>query len=417
MKRFRNTISPRIKLTDNERSLMRAELLALIEHSPVIEPTREPRPVPGLASFFFQPFPRLVPVTIAFLIFFGTGVAFAAEGTLPGDTLYPVKISVNEGFRRALAVTPTERANLETELAARRITEAESLAVKHRLTSATETALVAGFSAHTLAVRKEAAEMKERGEIVSAALVTAHLETTISAHQSVLAELRGARRHEVDKDREQAEKNETEDGSPLHLIAQELDKTQAAVTIDRTSADFLVSKGDARSTERAAVARGKKASQKIRVARKEKEREREESMGAPVRQPGLRSAEESLQNGETRLKAGAYGEAFASFGAAEGEAEKSDIIAATKEELRLVIGNSIGAFEPTSTTTNASSTGATSSEVKVREKEGKDGIEQRENNPPRAVEISPPDEASPILRAEKEKLHRDSLLSPLKHAR
>lgn len=65
------------------------------------------------------------------------GTAWAAEGALPGDTLYAWKTKVNEPARLAFLPTPIARAEWSMELMTRRLNEAEKLAADGRLTSET----------------------------------------------------------------------------------------------------------------------------------------------------------------------------------------------------------------------------------------------------------------------------------------
>ncbi len=61
------------------------------------------------------------------------GTAWAAEGALPGDTLYAWKTRVNEPTRLAFLPTPAARADWSVELISRRLSEAEKLASTGRL--------------------------------------------------------------------------------------------------------------------------------------------------------------------------------------------------------------------------------------------------------------------------------------------
>jgi hypothetical protein len=71
---------------------------------------------------------------VAVTALIGTSTAFAAVGSLPGDTLYPVKIHVNERVETLLAVTAEARVGVVADQALRRIGEAETLAHQGRLT-------------------------------------------------------------------------------------------------------------------------------------------------------------------------------------------------------------------------------------------------------------------------------------------
>lgn len=61
------------------------------------------------------------------------GIAYAAEGSVPGDLLYPVKINVTEPIRDVIAITPKAKADWELEKTSRRLHEATVLATKDKL--------------------------------------------------------------------------------------------------------------------------------------------------------------------------------------------------------------------------------------------------------------------------------------------
>lgn len=61
------------------------------------------------------------------------GTAWAAEGALPGDTLYTWKTGVNESVRLVLSPTPIARAEWSVELISRRLNEADRLVADGRL--------------------------------------------------------------------------------------------------------------------------------------------------------------------------------------------------------------------------------------------------------------------------------------------
>lgn len=63
-------------------------------------------------------------------VFVGAGVTNAAEKSLPGDTLYPVKINVNEKVKSAVAFTSKAKTKVEEEKVIRRLDEVEALVKK-----------------------------------------------------------------------------------------------------------------------------------------------------------------------------------------------------------------------------------------------------------------------------------------------
>src|SRR5688500_13589881 len=76
------------------------------------------------------------------------GASVAADQALPGDTLYPFKVHVNEQVSGWVAVSDEARAELDAWRAGRRLAEAEELVVKNRIDAETRADLEARFDAH-----------------------------------------------------------------------------------------------------------------------------------------------------------------------------------------------------------------------------------------------------------------------------
>lgn len=70
------------------------------------------------------------------LIAVGTGslISLAAEGSLPGSVLYPIKTKINEPVARLFQInSPSTKINFETRLVEKRLIEAETLSSKQEL--------------------------------------------------------------------------------------------------------------------------------------------------------------------------------------------------------------------------------------------------------------------------------------------
>ena len=117
----------------------------------------------------------------------GSTVSYAAEGALPGDILYPIKVSINEPVRIALAQTSYTKAVVEVDLVDRRLQEAEQLAVEGRLTTETKISLEAGMNEHVGNVESYMASIKAEGEVADSSQIISDMEATLSAHGQVLS--------------------------------------------------------------------------------------------------------------------------------------------------------------------------------------------------------------------------------------
>jgi hypothetical protein len=101
-------------------------------------------------------FSRPLAVVLASLVLIitaGTGTAIAANAALPGQALYAVKTHFNEPVRAALTVRANERAIYETDLAAKRMEEAQALAAEGPLDEAIQTELNKDLADHVQEVQ------------------------------------------------------------------------------------------------------------------------------------------------------------------------------------------------------------------------------------------------------------------------
>src|SRR3989344_6975993 len=121
----------KIRLTSLEKSAMRARIFE----------TRSP-------YVFMSYHMRMALAGLVLFVFAGTGTVSAAQGALPGDLLYPVKVSVNEKVEVALAPTPAAKAEVQVRLAERRVDEARELSARGRLDKKSAKALTDDFVEH-----------------------------------------------------------------------------------------------------------------------------------------------------------------------------------------------------------------------------------------------------------------------------
>lgn len=87
--------------------------------------------------------------TFLILILGGSGVALASQKSLPGDILYPIKVSIVEPINSSLKFSTEEKATYESGLAKERIIEAETLAYKGELDPIKEKQINNLLIAHT----------------------------------------------------------------------------------------------------------------------------------------------------------------------------------------------------------------------------------------------------------------------------
>ena len=114
----------------------------------------EPKRAPVLHS---MPRWAMAAVTLVFVVLLaGTTTVAASSGSLPGDTLYPVK-TATEQVQMRLTFSKAAKAKLQASLAERRVREIALLAPKGR--TAKVEALTAQFEAHLEKIQQLAAQI------------------------------------------------------------------------------------------------------------------------------------------------------------------------------------------------------------------------------------------------------------------
>jgi hypothetical protein len=142
--------------------------------------------------------PLLSATLILILVFGGTtGITFAAQTSLPGEILYPVK-HVSELVRERLAVSPQAKVSIAALRAERRLAESRELKAQNQLTPEVERDLENQFNTHVAVITtilseennspnfplSEAAQAVAR---ISANLDAMHEHTIVDASVDVVA--------------------------------------------------------------------------------------------------------------------------------------------------------------------------------------------------------------------------------------
>ena len=184
----------RITLAAEEKSSMRARVVSYMEMTPVRASRSAAAGVrrSPFAAFALPHFGRVASVfaLVGAITLSGAGVSYAAESALPGDALYPVKVSVNEEVRAALAPTDEAKADWEAERAERRLAEAETLAESGKLDAARKADLETRYAAHAAHAKERMTKlrtMQSEDGPGRADEVEARLEGAIAAHEKIIA--------------------------------------------------------------------------------------------------------------------------------------------------------------------------------------------------------------------------------------
>ncbi len=180
-----HTAARSVRLSHEEKSLMRERLRQMVEAGAPAAPQRTHTPSPYiLFSFSFQRF--AMPVAVLLIVALGGTTTYAAQGSLPGGALYPVKIYVNENIQEVLAVSDEAKVSFHTSVAEERLKEAEALASEGKLTTEVSATIEESFNTHVAKADMIAVRLEEKSP-ASGVDARVTLDSSLSAHSSILA--------------------------------------------------------------------------------------------------------------------------------------------------------------------------------------------------------------------------------------
>jgi hypothetical protein len=175
-----------ITLSNNERLSLRERLAAYADMHPLREGANVRSPFGSF--FYFIESRRFSAYATALLcvIVLGGGVTLAADQSVPGDSLYSIKINVNEPVLTALTPTASGQAKIAAEIATRRVDEAVTLASRGTLTPARQAYLTTKFDASAKVAAVKAQELASTGNSEGAGTVTANFAANLAGEAQAL---------------------------------------------------------------------------------------------------------------------------------------------------------------------------------------------------------------------------------------
>lgn len=236
---------------------------------------------------------------IIVLLLAGSG-SIAAENAVPGDFLYPVKVTVNEEVRGALSVSSKAKAEWNARLVERRLEEAEKLAAEARLDAELQAGLQSRLAAHFSSFDEQTEVLTAQGNASAAAEAHAALEAGLAAHADALANV-GARVPSME--------------ARVNSLLERVNLRLAATAQARAQAESRVAGSVSADTKAAAEGRLRAAENKLAEV-KAFVGKASASARASVTieaQAKLEASAAAIARGKAKLEQGTYGEAFVVF--------------------------------------------------------------------------------------------------------
>lgn len=176
-----------VRLHKEERDHMRKALIAHMHAVPVVRNVIDE--VPNLHPYRLS-FRTLIPVTATVLLSVGS-ISYAAEGAMPYDFLYPVKILVLEPLRDSFSFSAEAKARNGVYRVVQRLDEAVTLASENRLDRDRSALLREHFIAQADQASERIRSLLRRGLDDAALEVLTTFEASLGAYGMTLTDLGG----------------------------------------------------------------------------------------------------------------------------------------------------------------------------------------------------------------------------------
>ncbi len=120
------------------------------------------------------------------LVLTSGGVVFASQESLPNSPLYPIKVNIVEPIEAVLSFSPESKAKFESNLATKRMLEAETLANQGNLNKTNEKKINDLLEKHTLALNKAINETRKTKSNENVDEIITNFQAGMNAHARVL---------------------------------------------------------------------------------------------------------------------------------------------------------------------------------------------------------------------------------------
>ena len=279
---------------------------------------------------------KLQPMTILLMIalLVSGGASMAAEQSLPGDALYPIKVGVNEEVRGWATISDESKAKWDTRRAERRLEETEKLASEGRLNAEARAEVKTNFESHAEDFEKRVGKIEAKKKIKASLEARSNFEAALNAHERVLTQI-----FEDAKENDRGDDKKSKEDIRVHIqpILLDVRAKLHTATEARSDAEAKVSAETNGEFKEAAEGKLKAAENKIQEVRDFLTRIKTSiSAESHARaEAELKSAEEVLIIAKGEINVENYGQAFSNLQKAMSIAQEAKLIATAEEKIKL----------------------------------------------------------------------------------
>lgn len=331
----------KIRLEKDDKNSIRNFLMSFIEKNPVrqeefLRHQKEIKPVGAWSNYLTRYLTRnfdistyrnlLRPMTLILIIALvvGGGASVAAENSIPGDVLFPVKVEVNERVMTFLAFSDEAKVKVEAKKAERRLEEAVKLSAEGRLNAEASAKIEDNFEKFADRVEARIEKLKAEGKAEAALEATSNFEAALQAHEEILGRI------------SELKANGGVIVAPIKARIQiKLDEIKK----DKEAVEAEVEIKAGANVEAAAEGKMTAAENKINEVKAFIEKAKAElGTDATVKaEARLRIAEEKFAQGKAKFEAGAHGEAFVLFQESMKAAQEAKLLVRAEQFIDLKV--------------------------------------------------------------------------------
>lgn len=199
----------KIELSSEKKDFIRTRLQDFIEFTPVATKLSPIKSTFYISKFSILNLSKVVSFALIVLIAGGSTISYASEDTLPGDTLYTVKVNFKEPIQETLAIGPQAKLEVKTKQVEKRLTEAQVLIKNNDLTPEKHKEVEMRVEKQVEEISQKIDELQEKGDVETILATTSKLQPVLKAHQEALQKEVDSKKSE-NSNTETPSKSETE---------------------------------------------------------------------------------------------------------------------------------------------------------------------------------------------------------------
>lgn len=238
-----------INLSPEKKDLIRARVQDFIELTPITKQISKPILSPFVARVSISYFSKAISFALIVLIAGGSTISYASEDTLPGDTLYTVKVNVKEPLEEKLAFSPQAKLEVKTKQVEKRLTEAQTLLQNNDTSPEKHKEVESRVEKQVEEISQTITELQEKGDVETILSTTSKLQPVLKAHQEALKEVAENSSSQVNEEDSETETGITE--SSMRLMTTEISLSAVAtetVVVTTTSVSTGTSESELKSS-------------------------------------------------------------------------------------------------------------------------------------------------------------------------